>query len=133
MFSDIWAFVQEAGNRAMLGWIGSGIVVVFGGIWIIFQLFPSEEKPKEQAAQIVSASYGGVAIGGRIHDSNVMETSVYIGCSMHWGLHFLRERLARSVITAFMLSDSAKNGLLENESPEREALSKSIERFFATR
>ena len=48
MFASIWAFVQDPGNRAVLGWISGGIVVVIGGFRAAFKFFFSKEKPKAQ-------------------------------------------------------------------------------------
>jgi hypothetical protein len=29
----VWIFITNENNRAVLGWIGGGIVVIAGGIW----------------------------------------------------------------------------------------------------
>jgi hypothetical protein len=43
----IWAFLGDETNRAILSWIGGGVVVVFGGLWAAFKLFlPRKEDEK---------------------------------------------------------------------------------------
>jgi hypothetical protein len=42
MWTSIWAFLQDPGNRAVLGWIGGGIVVIAGGLWAAFKFFFSK-------------------------------------------------------------------------------------------
>jgi hypothetical protein len=71
MFASIWAFVQDPGSRAVLSWIGGGIVVVIGGIWAAFKFFASKEKPKAQPGPTVSARNGGVAAGRDIRDTKI--------------------------------------------------------------
>jgi len=63
MLANILAFLQDPGNRAVLGWIGGGIVVVIGGLWAAFKFF--FKKPT------VSASNGGVAAGRDICDTAI--------------------------------------------------------------
>jgi hypothetical protein len=71
MFASIWAFVQDPANRALLGWIGGGFVVVIGGFWTAFQFLLSKEKPNAQLAPTVSASNGGVAAGRDISGTTI--------------------------------------------------------------
>jgi hypothetical protein len=66
MFASIWAFVRDPGNRAVLGWIGGGIVVVIGGLWAAFKFFFSKRKEPT-----VLASNGGVAAGRDIRDTKI--------------------------------------------------------------
>jgi hypothetical protein len=61
----IWSFLQDADNRALLGWIGGGIVVVVAGLWAAFTFFTSKKKP---LTPTVSANHGSIAAG---RDANV--------------------------------------------------------------
>jgi hypothetical protein len=70
MLSDIWTFVSDANNRAVLGWIGGGIVVVTGGVWAVITFF-MQKGQKGSAPPNVSASNGGVAAGRDIRNSKI--------------------------------------------------------------
>jgi hypothetical protein len=69
MLASIWAFLQDASNRSVLGWIAGGVVVVAGGIWAVFKFFVAEKK--SPPAPTVSATNGGVAAGRDIRDSKI--------------------------------------------------------------
>ena len=64
MFDRIWEALQDPANRAVLEWIGGGIVVIVSGGWAVFK-FVVPKKPT------VSASNGGVAAGRDIRDSKI--------------------------------------------------------------
>jgi hypothetical protein len=61
---SIWAFVQDEANRTVLAWIGGGVVVVVGGVWVVFKFFV-DRKPT------ASATGGGVAAGRDINNSKI--------------------------------------------------------------
>jgi hypothetical protein len=66
MLSDVLRFVRNGKNRAILSWIGGGLVVIIAGIWGIFvYVFPSPH------AAAVQASCGSVAIGGNVAGTNI--------------------------------------------------------------
>ena len=60
-------FLKRAGNRAILSWIGSGIVVAAGGLWaVITYVWPEHHSPTTVCAQQGSISSGGNASGNHI-------------------------------------------------------------------
>jgi hypothetical protein len=65
---NIWTFIRDPQNRAVLTWIGSGIVAVVG---IAMKYFLSNSKEKSPTAPTVSASGGGVAVGRDIRGSSI--------------------------------------------------------------
>jgi hypothetical protein len=74
MLANIWSFLQDETNRAVLTWIGGGVVVVVGGAWSFFKFSLSRRKGQDSnahTAQIVTATHGGIAAGrdisGDIH------------------------------------------------------------------
>jgi hypothetical protein len=68
MWANLWAFVQAPDNRAVLGWIGGGIVAVIGGCWAAFKFF----FPKRSVLPPrVSATNGGVAAGRDIRNAKI--------------------------------------------------------------
>ncbi len=69
--NDFWQFLRDESNRAVLGWIGTGIVVFVGALWAAFKFFLSDRKPKDPSPSIVSASGGSVAAGRDIRDSKI--------------------------------------------------------------
>jgi hypothetical protein len=52
MLSSIWDFLKEGSNQAVLSWIGSGIVVVLGGLWAVLKCFvTTDEKTGRRIAE----------------------------------------------------------------------------------
>lgn len=68
---DIWTFLQDESNRAVLGWIGSGIVAVVGGVWVGFKFFLTKARKQSQSAPQISAAKGGVIAGRDIRDTKI--------------------------------------------------------------
>lgn len=69
--SEIWGFLTQPENRAVLSWLGGGLVVASGGAWAALKFFfggagGGTDKKAGKAAQAarVSAVRGGIA-GGR--------------------------------------------------------------------
>jgi hypothetical protein len=57
-----WRWLRNPGNRTVLGWLGGGLVVLAGGLWIAFTHFTvSPPKPPS-----VSADRGSFAAGGDV-------------------------------------------------------------------
>jgi hypothetical protein len=57
-----WRWLRNAGNRTVLGWLGGGLVVLAGGLWIAFTHFAAS-PPKPPS---VSADRGSFAAGGDV-------------------------------------------------------------------
>jgi len=70
---SFWNWLKDPDNRAILGWLGGGIAVVIGGLWtaIVYVLPLKDSKPEVSPAAAVSASGGGVAVGGNVMNSTV--------------------------------------------------------------
>jgi hypothetical protein len=65
---DLWAFLSDPGNRAILSWIGGGIVIVAGGVWTVFTFF-RKTKGDGRSSVTVTADRGGIASGRDTHVS----------------------------------------------------------------
>jgi len=65
-----WNYLSDDKNRAVLGWIGGGVVVVISALWALFVYFVPPSKPVSPPAD-VTASRGGVAIGGSVSGSTI--------------------------------------------------------------
>jgi hypothetical protein len=66
MFATIWAFLTDPANRAILAWLGGGLVVAAGGIWAVIKFFA--KRPDRRS---VTADRGSVAVGGDNRNSPI--------------------------------------------------------------
>jgi hypothetical protein len=71
MLDNIWSFLLDENTRAVLAWIGGGIVVVAGGVWAVLKFILSKQTEKNPPAPSVTATHGGVAAGGNISGSKI--------------------------------------------------------------
>jgi hypothetical protein len=71
MLANIWSFLQDENTRAILAWIGGGVVVLLGGLWTVFKFIFSKRKGERAPAPSVTASHGGVAAGRDIRDNKI--------------------------------------------------------------
>jgi len=55
MLDTVLAYLKDPANRAILAWLGGGLVIIAGGIWTVFKFFAA--KPT------IRADGGGVVIG----------------------------------------------------------------------
>ncbi len=64
--TDVWSFLGDASNRAVLTWVGGGLVILAGGAWTVFKYFvkPSRGGTEQASGGGVLADRGGIA-GGR--------------------------------------------------------------------
>jgi hypothetical protein len=70
MRSRVLAFLRDEGNRALLGWIGGGFVVLASGLWAVYVHFypaPEAKPPQKQ----IEADCGSVAIGGDVSGATI--------------------------------------------------------------
>jgi hypothetical protein len=59
-----WNFLSKDKNRAVLGWVGAGVVIVIGALWAAFVYVMPPSQPHSPVAAGVEASCGSVAVGG---------------------------------------------------------------------
>jgi hypothetical protein len=70
--SDLWAFLGDPQNRAVLGWLGGGLVVLAGGAWTVVKFLArgkgddAEPAAPPSGTVEVLADRGGVAGGGNV-------------------------------------------------------------------
>jgi hypothetical protein len=69
--ASFWAFLQDETNRAILGWVGGGIIVVVGALWTAFKFYAKNEDEKSMPSLIVTADRGGLAAGGDIRNNTI--------------------------------------------------------------
>jgi hypothetical protein len=61
-----WAFLTDPANRAVLAWLGGGLVVVLGGAWTVFTYFrPGSTATRKAGGEPakVTAAHGSVVVG----------------------------------------------------------------------
>jgi hypothetical protein len=69
----LWRLLRVQSNRALLSWIGGGLVVVAAGLWaVVTYVWPPGGKPA-LAPSSVSASGGGIAAGRDISGSTITQ------------------------------------------------------------
>jgi hypothetical protein len=71
MLADIWSFLVDENNRAVLGWIGGAVVVVVGAVWAVLKFMLTKRTVASAPAPTVTASHGGVAAGHDISGSKI--------------------------------------------------------------
>ena len=72
MGSRVLAFLRDEGNRALLGWIGGGLVVLASGLWAVFVYFhPAPEAKPGPPQKQIEADCGSVAIGGDVSGATI--------------------------------------------------------------
>jgi hypothetical protein len=67
--TSIWTFVKKSENRAILSWIGGGVVVVAGGLWAVVTFLWPDHSPTTVCAQQGSISAGRTASGNTISNT----------------------------------------------------------------
>ena len=63
MACRVLAFLRDESNRALLGWIGGGLVVLATGLWAVFTFYVDHSKPPPPATTIVEQKGTGIASG----------------------------------------------------------------------
>jgi hypothetical protein len=70
----LWQFLLAKSNRAILSWIGSGLVVVTTGLWAVATHF-WKDKPIGPDPHPNICAAGSVIAGGNIGNSTITNTS----------------------------------------------------------
>ena len=68
---SLWSFLAKPKNQKTLSWLGGGAVVVIAGLWAAFIYFYPPKENGGEGKREVSASHGGVAVGGNVKDSTI--------------------------------------------------------------
>jgi hypothetical protein len=72
MRSRVLAFLRDESNRALLGWIGGGLVVLATGLWAVFvHFYPAPEAKPSPPQKQIEAECGSVAIGGDVSGATI--------------------------------------------------------------
>lgn len=78
MLADIWSFLQDENNRAVLAWIGGGVVAVIAAVWAVLKLILSRRTWRSAPAPTVTATHGGITAGRDIRNTNIDTRDVVI-------------------------------------------------------
>jgi hypothetical protein len=72
MASRVLAFLRDEGNRALLGWIGGGLVVLATGLWAVYvRFYPAPEAKHGPPQKQIEAECGSVAVGGDVSGATI--------------------------------------------------------------
>jgi hypothetical protein len=63
MVNEIWTFLRDPANQAVLTWIGGGIVIIVGAVWAVLKFFLSRSAAVSPRSNSVSADHGSISIG----------------------------------------------------------------------
>jgi hypothetical protein len=69
MASRVLAFLRDEANRALLAWIGGGLVVLATGLWAVFTFYVDHSKPSPPPATTIVEQKGTGIASGR--DTNI--------------------------------------------------------------
>jgi hypothetical protein len=67
----LWSFFPSKKNRELIAWWGGGAVIVISGLWAAFVYFFPPKSDVGSGKSGVSASSGGVAVGGNVSGSTI--------------------------------------------------------------
>jgi hypothetical protein len=70
---DLGAIVDDE-NRAILSWLGGGVVVAISGGWAWYKYIKKTRTRNHETIISVTANRGSVAVGHSISDSKVTTT-----------------------------------------------------------
>jgi tetratricopeptide (TPR) repeat protein len=62
----IWTFLSDPNNQQTLAWLGSGLVAVAGGLWVVIKFLFPRSSGSTPPSQTISADRGGIAAGGNV-------------------------------------------------------------------
>ncbi len=66
-----WWDIRDAENRAMLGWLGTGVAVVITSLWAAFVYFSAPKSGNDGGSINVEASCGSAAVQGTTIGSSI--------------------------------------------------------------
>ncbi len=76
--SGIWSFLGSKKNREILAWLAGGLAAVVVALWTAFVYFHPPRSDGGEGKGAVSASHGGVSVGGNVTNSTI-NTSPELG------------------------------------------------------
>ena len=102
----IWDWLSDDSNRAIISWIGGGLVVIAGGFWTIIKFFSKRGTDSKQAISGIIAG-GAISAGGNI-------TIINKDFPLEKFENLLKER-NQEILDKIAHVTPEKRGLLENE------------------
>ncbi len=69
--SGLWSFFGSSKNRERLAFFGGGAVVIVTGLWTAFVYFFPPKSDAGRSGTNVTATSGGVAVGGSVTNSTL--------------------------------------------------------------
>ena len=69
--SGIWSFLGSKKNRDILAWLSGGLVAVVVGLWTAYVYFHPPKVGGGESKGGVTASHGGVSVGGNVTNSTI--------------------------------------------------------------
>lgn len=129
--SELWGFLSDPENRAILTWLGGGLVVLPGAIWTVVNFLQSQKKADSPQASRTMVRAAGGGIGGgrdvRVHTNHgVSGGQVLALVAILVGAVLLAAGLLGDRVTArqggIAIGGDVDNSSINNNSePERDA------------
>ncbi|HME85689.1 MAG TPA: hypothetical protein VKG91_14355 [Roseiarcus sp.] len=69
--SGIGSFLGSKKNRDVLAWLGGGLVAVIVALWTAYVYFHPPKVDGGEGKSAVTASHGGVSVGGNVTNSTI--------------------------------------------------------------
>ena len=69
--SGIWSFLGSKKNRDIITWVAGGLAAVIVALWTAFVYFHPPKIDAGDGKGGVSASHGGVSVGGNVTNSTI--------------------------------------------------------------
>ena len=70
MLDTVLAYLKDPANRAILAWLGGGLVIVATGFWVVIKFF----LRRELRPLAITVDHGGIAVGGNATNNTFSTT-----------------------------------------------------------
>jgi hypothetical protein len=131
VMSGLWDFLSDPANRAILTWLGGGLVVLAGGIWTVVKFFKGQKRAiSPQTSRTKVRAEGGGIGGGRdvriqtshgISGGQLLALVAIIVGAVLLAAGLLGDRVTAKQGSIAIGGDVSKSSIKVNGGPEKDA------------